>query len=181
MWRSSYTLFKQAITPSVIRTNPTPFQWKKTSFIKSNNTLRACLFSSSVDSIGGLGEKEKDNSNGITFSEAKKLMKLVNVEALKMKLSTEGKETICYLELLEACESMGVTKSIEEAKDFVKVLDEAGVVLIFRDKVYLHPDKVFSLHCYACLFVCFDLQYCWVLLIHGMLGMQCFVNTSKTH
>ncbi|KAK1437001.1 hypothetical protein QVD17_02785 [Tagetes erecta] len=146
MWRSSYNLFKQAITPAaVVRTNPASFQWRKTSFIKSNNTLRACLFSSSTDGIGGLGENEKDDNNGITFVEAKKLMKLVNVEALKMKLSTEGKETICYSELLEACESMGVTKSIEEAKEFVKVLDEAGVVLVFRDKVYLHPDKVVEL------------------------------------
>ncbi|MCI15139.1 hypothetical protein A2U01_0036275, partial [Trifolium medium] len=28
------------------------------------------------------------------------------------------------------------------ASAFAKVLDEAGVILLFRDKVYLHPDKV---------------------------------------
>lgn len=57
----------------------------------------------------------------------------------------EGEEAISYCELLKACESMGVARSAEEAKAFVNVLDEAGVILLFRDKVYLHPDKVVDL------------------------------------
>ncbi|XP_022731150.1 calcium uniporter protein 5, mitochondrial-like [Durio zibethinus] len=81
----------------------------------------------------------------ITFPEAKKLMRLVNVESLKTKLGMEGKEVIGYSELLEACESMGVARSLEEAIAFARVLDEAGVILLFRDKVYLHPDKVVDL------------------------------------
>ncbi|KAI7747992.1 hypothetical protein M8C21_017388 [Ambrosia artemisiifolia] len=68
-------------------------------------------------------------------------MRLLNVEALKTKFGSEGKEVIGYSELLQACESTGVCKSVEEAKAFANVLDEAGVVLVFRDKVYLHPDK----------------------------------------
>ncbi|XP_057513038.1 calcium uniporter protein 6, mitochondrial-like isoform X2 [Actinidia eriantha] len=82
---------------------------------------------------------------GISVAEAKKLMRLVNVEELKAKLGTEGKEVIRYSELLQVCESMGVAKSHHEAVDFARVLDEAGVVLLFRDKVYLHPDKVVDL------------------------------------
>lgn len=85
------------------------------------------------------------NDDSITFAEAKKLMRLVNVESLKMKLGMEGKEVICYSELLEACESMGIARNHDEAAEFAKVLDEAGVVLLFRDKVYLHPDKVVDL------------------------------------
>ncbi|XP_058787866.1 calcium uniporter protein 5, mitochondrial-like [Vicia villosa] len=81
----------------------------------------------------------------ITFSEAKKLMRLVNVESLKMKLGMEGKEVISYGELLQACESFGIARNHDEAATFAKVLDEAGVVLLFRDKVYLHPDKVVDL------------------------------------
>ena len=52
----------------------------------------------------------------MSFAEARRLMRLVNVEA---------------------CESMGVARSAA----FVQVLDEASV-LLFRDKVYFHPDKV---------------------------------------
>lgn len=72
------------------------------------------------------------------------MMRLVNVEALKQKLEREGEEVIGYTQLLEECEGMGVARSREEAAAFARVLDEAGVVLLFRDKVYLHPDKVIS-------------------------------------
>ncbi|KAK8286597.1 hypothetical protein V6Z11_D08G301500 [Gossypium hirsutum] len=81
----------------------------------------------------------------LTFAEAKKLMRLVNVESLKTKLEMEGKEVIGYSELLEACKSMDVARSLNEAIAFARVLDEAGVVLVFRDKVYLHPEKVVDL------------------------------------
>lgn len=125
---------------------------------------RVVSFSSSVDSgnsagvrggeeksesggHGGLGSVTEESGNGtggetISFTEAKRLMRLVNVEALKMKLGTDGKEAIGYSELIEACKSMGVARSHDEAAAFARVLDEAGVVLLFRDKVYLHPDKV---------------------------------------
>lgn len=97
----------------------------------------------------GINNNNNNNSNSnnstISFAEAKKLMRLVNVEALKRKLGMEGKEVIEYSELLQACESIGVARSNDEAAAFAQVLDEAGVVLLFRDKVYLHPDKVVDL------------------------------------
>ncbi|KMZ70848.1 hypothetical protein ZOSMA_192G00250 [Zostera marina] len=77
--------------------------------------------------------------------EARKLMRLVNVESLKKKLEIGGEEVIGYNELLKVCQDMGVVKDIHEAKNFAKVLDDAGVVVLFRDKVYLHPDKVVDL------------------------------------
>lgn len=69
-------------------------------------------------------------------------MRLVNVEALKKKLGESGGEVIPYNELLRTCESMGVTRTSDEAIAFARALDETGVILLFRDKVYLHPDKV---------------------------------------
>jgi calcium uniporter protein, mitochondrial len=76
------------------------------------------------------------------MAEAKRLMRLVNVKALMKKLGESGGEVIPYNELLHTCESMGVTRTSDEAAAFARALDETGVVLLFRDKVYLHPDKV---------------------------------------
>lgn len=94
-------------------------------------------------------EENTGNCSGagdaISFTEAKKLLRLVNVEALKRKLGMEGEEVIGYSDLLKTCESMGVARSADEAATFARVLDQAGVVLLFRDKVYLHPDKVVDL------------------------------------
>ena len=118
-----------------------------------NQIKRGVSSSTWVSSPSGNNSNSSGNGNGngegivegtISFSEAKKLMRLVNVESLKMKLGMDGKEVIPYSELLEACESMGVARNQEEATAFAKVLDDAGVILLFRDKVYLHPDKVSS-------------------------------------
>ncbi|KAK9726813.1 hypothetical protein RND81_05G238700 [Saponaria officinalis] len=90
-------------------------------------------------------DEKKAPEEAMSLGEVKKLMRLVNVESLKAKLVDEGKEVIGYGELLKACESAGVARSVDEAVEFAKVLDESGVVLLFRDKVYLHPDKVVEL------------------------------------
>ncbi|MBA0735984.1 hypothetical protein Gogos_009587 [Gossypium gossypioides] len=104
-------------------------------------------FSSSYCDANATSDSKKAGAgvDSVTFGEAKKLMRLVNVESLKTKLGMEGKEVIGYSELLKACESMGIARSLDEAIAFARVLDEAGVVLLFRDKVYLHPDKVVDL------------------------------------
>ncbi|XP_010541711.1 PREDICTED: calcium uniporter protein 6, mitochondrial-like [Tarenaya hassleriana] len=91
-------------------------------------------------------EPATDEKREITLAEAKKLMRLVNVDDLKTKLlGMADKEVIAYNALLEASQNMGIARSLDEARAFVRVLDDAGVVLIFRDKVYLHPDKVVDL------------------------------------
>ena len=62
----------------------------------------------------------------MSFTEARRLMRLVNVEA---------------------CESIGVARSAT----FAQVLDKASIILLFRDKVYLHLDKVeISLNQHLC-------------------------------
>lgn len=97
--------------------------------------------------------KERDD---VSFTEVKKLLRLVNVEILKKNLGMAEEEVIGYSELLKACERMGVARSTDEAAAYAKVLDDAGVVLLFRDKVYLHPDKVISPFALFCSSFYFD-------------------------
>ncbi|KAI3526395.1 hypothetical protein L1887_05647 [Cichorium endivia] len=149
MWRSSFFLLKEGLSSGIVRSKPVTYGLRRGVSVESTNRFCGCMFSSSAggDGVGvgvGVG-RGVDDGDSISFAEAKKLMRLVNVEALKMKFSMEGKEMIGYSELLQACENIGVAKSVDEAKAFAKVLDDAGVVLIFRDKVYLQPDKVVDL------------------------------------
>ncbi|TYG43235.1 hypothetical protein ES288_D11G000400v1 [Gossypium darwinii] len=116
--------------------------------LRTNSVFRGTkswLSSSSDANATSDSKKAGTGVDSVTFAEAKKLMGLVNVESLKTKLGMEGKEVIGYSELLTACKSMGIAKSLDEAIAFALVLDEAGIVLLFRDKVHLHPDKVVDL------------------------------------
>lgn len=166
MWRSSFGLLKQLTVNSkarlinnpnkclIIRPNYTNFfctesiSKPKQDYSNSNesaNTTVTFTDARKAKQTGNQGVYGNESGDCvITALEARKLMRLVDIEALKMKLGTEGKEVISYKDLLEACQGYGVAKTNEEAAVFARVLDDAGVVLLFRDKVYLHPDKVYS-------------------------------------
>ncbi|KAM0842642.1 hypothetical protein ACQ4PT_058238 [Festuca glaucescens] len=85
----------------------------------------------------------RDAETEVTAEEARRLMRLANVEALKRRLG-DG-EVIPYADLLRACEEAGAARTRAEATALAGALDEAGVVLLFRDKVYLQPDKIVDL------------------------------------
>ncbi|XP_057973683.1 calcium uniporter protein 6, mitochondrial-like [Malania oleifera] len=168
MWRSSCAWLKRSVSTTVLHGRKQPvglgvcwgnaygcgslFASSTSSSLVLTNALSAAAAGGSDEasnSGAAAGGGESTDSGGvvvegepISYAEAKKLMRLVNVEALKKKIGMEGKEVIGYSDLLEACESMGVARSADEATAFARVLDEAGVVLLFRDKVFLHPDKV---------------------------------------
>ncbi|GKV09550.1 hypothetical protein SLEP1_g21034 [Rubroshorea leprosula] len=150
MWRRFWmcSAVKQGVSAAIGR-KPLPFHQDGFLLVglKSVGSYfsRIALLSSSASSSNVVATGVSDCKEGISLEEAKKLMRLVNVEELKRKLGMVGKEVIGYSELLEACQSIGVARSMEEAILFARVLDEAGVVLLFRDKVYLHPDKVMLL------------------------------------
>jgi hypothetical protein len=93
-------------------------------------------FASFPDAATGEREPEAE----VTPAEARRLMRLANVEALKHRLG-DG-EVIPYADLLRACEEAGAARTRAEAGALAGALDEAGVVLLFRDRVYLQPNKV---------------------------------------
>ncbi|XP_057954997.1 calcium uniporter protein 6, mitochondrial-like [Malania oleifera] len=171
MWRSSCSLLKRSVSTAVRYGRKQPVGlgvcWGNDygcGFLFASSTSSSLVLTNALSAAAAGGSDEASNSGAaagggestdsggvvaegepISFVEAKKLMRLVNVEALKKKIGMEGKEVIGYSDLLEACESMGVARSVDEATAFARVLDDAGVVLLFRDKVFLHPDKVVDL------------------------------------
>lgn len=109
----------------------------------SQRTWRVHGGSRSCVTVKTPSSEEEEKKKEISIAEAKKLMRLVNVEDMKKKLiGMADRDVVSYSSLLEASQGMGIARSPDEAQIFARVLDDAGVVLIFRDKVYLHPDKV---------------------------------------
>ncbi|CAL4904487.1 unnamed protein product [Urochloa decumbens] len=81
----------------------------------------------------------------VTPAEARLLVRLVGVEALKRRLRDGRDEVVGYGELLDACVDAGAARTHAEAEALARAMDDAGVVLLFRDKAYLHPEKVVDL------------------------------------
>ena len=107
---------------------------------------KSCPIRSWLGGGGGYRCHTVEPTEEITVTEAKKLMRLVNVDEMKKKLGCMGNdETVSYTKLIEASQGFGIAISLDEAHAFARILDDAGVILIFRDKVYLHPDKVCNL------------------------------------
>ena len=78
----------------------------------------------------------------VTPAEARRLVRLVAVEALKRRLRDGPDEVVGYADLLDACVDAGAARTHADAEALARAMDDAGVVLLFRDKAYLHPDKV---------------------------------------
>uniref|UniRef100_A0ACD5XQ51 Uncharacterized protein n=1 Tax=Avena sativa TaxID=4498 RepID=A0ACD5XQ51_AVESA len=81
----------------------------------------------------------------VTAAEARRLVRLVGVEALKRRLRDRTGEAVGYGELLDACVEAGAARTRGEAEGLARAMDDAGVLLLFRDKAYLHPEKVVDL------------------------------------
>ncbi|KAF8707033.1 hypothetical protein HU200_030481 [Digitaria exilis] len=78
-------------------------------------------------------------------AEARRLVRLVGVEALKRHLRDGQDEVVGYSDLLDACVEAGAARTHAEAEALARAMDDAGVVLLFRDKAYLHPEKLAEL------------------------------------
>ncbi|KAM0875366.1 hypothetical protein ACQ4PT_036834 [Festuca glaucescens] len=81
----------------------------------------------------------------VTAAEARRLVRLVGVEALKRRLRDRAGEAIGYGDLLDVCVEAGAARTHGEAEGLARAMDDAGVLLLFRDKAYLHPEKVVDL------------------------------------
>ncbi|KAG0539902.1 hypothetical protein BDA96_03G362300 [Sorghum bicolor] len=132
MWRVSRSLLRAA-SAAGRGAGAAPRRW-----VPPPCALQRCGYASLPDAARrDAGEEE------VTAAEARRLMRLANVEALKRRLG-DG-EVIPYADLLRACQDSGAARTRAEAAALAGALDEAGVVLLFRDRVYLQPDKIVDL------------------------------------
>ncbi|TVU23103.1 hypothetical protein EJB05_32842, partial [Eragrostis curvula] len=76
------------------------------------------------------------------------MLRLVGIEALKRRLRDGRHELMGYGELLDACVEASAARTREEAHALARAMDDAGVVLLSRDKAYLRPEKVAFLPSY---------------------------------
>ncbi|AQK99722.1 Calcium uniporter protein 6, mitochondrial [Zea mays] len=129
MWRVSRSLLRAA---SAVGRGAAPSRW-----VPQPCALQRCGYALLPEAARRDGEEE------VTAAEARRLMRLANVEALKRRLGNG--EVIPYADLLRACQDSGAARTRAEAAALAAALDEAGVVLLFRDRVYLHPDKIVDL------------------------------------
>jgi hypothetical protein len=74
--------------------------------------------------------------------EARELLQQVHLASLQKRLREDGRDCIRYEELLQFCRNAGLASDDEEAAQLGRVLHQAGVVLVFRDKVHLYPEMV---------------------------------------
>jgi hypothetical protein len=77
-----------------------------------------------------------------TPAEAQRMVRLVGVELLKRRLRDSPDEVVGHGEFLDACVEAGAARTRDQAEELARAMDQSGSVVLFRGKVYLHPEKV---------------------------------------
>lgn len=82
------------------------------------------------------------NLFGISVVDARKLLRLSQVEKLKMKFKEIPKASISYSEFIQLCvEECG---NEHQGIEFAKTLDQSGNVIILGNTVFLRPEQVLN-------------------------------------
>ncbi|XP_023523255.1 calcium uniporter protein 4, mitochondrial [Cucurbita pepo subsp. pepo] len=77
---------------------------------------------------------------GISIDDARKIIRLSQIEKLKAKLRNIQKSSISYSEFFRICvEDCG---NKDQGAEFAKLLDESGSVIVIGNIVFLRPDQV---------------------------------------
>ncbi|XWS25721.1 hypothetical protein CRYUN_Cryun27aG0092000 [Craigia yunnanensis] len=76
----------------------------------------------------------------ISVEDARKLLKISQIEKLKQKLKEIPKSSISYYEFAQVClEGCG---NEAQALEFAKMLDQSGNVIVLGNVVFLHPEQM---------------------------------------
>ncbi|CAN4079570.1 unnamed protein product [Withania somnifera] len=89
----------------------------------------------SLPEIDTDSEEEK-----FTVADARKVLRLAQLEVVKSKLRQMEKDWITYREFIQICN--GACSDSDQALEFAKMLDQSGIVIVLGNAVFLKPDKV---------------------------------------
>lgn len=81
-----------------------------------------------------------DSVFGISIQEAKKILRLSQVEKLKAKLREIPKSSISYSEFVRVC--VQGCENEDQGAEFAKMLDDSGNVIVLGNVVFLRPEQV---------------------------------------
>lgn len=84
-----------------------------------------------------------DSLYGLNVDDARKLLKLSQIEKVKTKLRGISESSISYDEFVQVC--VGNCGSEERGNEFAKLLDDSGFVIVFGNVVFLRPEQVLKL------------------------------------
>ncbi|MCO5607860.1 hypothetical protein L7F22_062062 [Adiantum nelumboides] len=122
-------------------------QWSH--FIPSfNGSVHASSLWPSLNELGSPSSQTSYYNPTIDTVDTRKtrrIVELAHLYALRERLEKETSDVVAYHDLLKMCVNMGIASSLKGAAQLVKCLDDASLVLIFHDKVYLNPSKIAQL------------------------------------
>ncbi|XP_018817493.1 calcium uniporter protein 4, mitochondrial-like [Juglans regia] len=82
-----------------------------------------------------------DSRYGISVHDARKILRLTQMEKLKAKLGEIPKSSISYSEFVRICIE-GCDQNEDQGLEFAKTLDDSGNVIVLGSVVFLRPDQV---------------------------------------
>ncbi|XP_057768489.1 calcium uniporter protein 2, mitochondrial-like [Salvia miltiorrhiza] len=83
---------------------------------------------------------EESREESMTVMDARKILRLSQLEMVKSKLRQMEKDCVSYPEFLEICAKECL--SPELGHEFAKILDESGSVIVLGNVVFLRPEQV---------------------------------------
>lgn len=83
-----------------------------------------------------------DEGVSISVHEAKKLLKVVRLEKLKMKLREIPESSVTYSDFVNIC--VKCCDDEREGAELAKILDETGNVIVLGNIVFLKPEQVIN-------------------------------------
>ncbi|XP_058081286.1 calcium uniporter protein 2, mitochondrial-like [Magnolia sinica] len=83
-----------------------------------------------------------DPADPISVEDARKLLRISQLEALKSSLKQIPKNCISYSEFMQICADRLRGTSPDQVSELVKMLDQSGVVIVLGNVVFLHPEQV---------------------------------------